>query len=170
MKLRRTNLKKWVGLAGMCLVLACHETPPAKLQTSPAKLQTPVEAAKPVSKSPLPLPQDIDAEPVDTHPVKLEPHPIQLQNGKSYVLNVAQGFELTVAAEGLKRVRFFAKSPDNRYFVTDMYNLTDNSKGAVYILKDFDPKQGRFAEVIPYLTGLRNPNSIAFWTDAQGVM
>ena len=99
---------------------------------------------------------------------RLVPHKITLANGKSFTLNVAEGFEINVAAEGLKRVRFMAKSPDDRIFVTDMYNLTDNTKGAVYILTDFDEATKRFKRVIPYMTGLRNPNSVAFYTDASG--
>ena len=38
----------------------------------------------------------------------------------------------------------------------------------MYILDSFDEKRRRFARVIPYLTNLRNPNSIAFYTDARG--
>src|ERR1044071_5926857 len=71
--------------------------------------------------------------------VKLVPNRVALSNGKSYTLNLPEGFGLSVAAEGLKRVRFMALSPDARVFVTDMYNLTDNTRGAVYILEDFDP-------------------------------
>jgi glucose/arabinose dehydrogenase len=100
---------------------------------------------------------------------KLVPQRISLASGKSFNLNIPEGFAINVAAEGLKRVRFMAKSPDNRIFVTDMYNLSDNKRGAVYILDDFDPISKTFKKVKPYLTGLRNPNSIAFYTDQQGV-
>ncbi|MCM3871368.1 MAG: PQQ-dependent sugar dehydrogenase [Pyrinomonadaceae bacterium] len=100
---------------------------------------------------------------------KLVPHRISLANGKSFDLNLPEGFDISVAAQGLKRVRFMAKSPDNRVFVTDMYNLTDNKRGVVYILDDFDPARKQFRKVIPYLTGLRNPNSVAFYTDQQQV-
>ena len=65
---------------------------------------------------------------------KLTPHKITLKNGKTFSLNAPAEFEIIPAAEGLKRVRFFAKAPDGRIFVTDMYNLTDNKRGAVYIL------------------------------------
>ena len=54
-------------------------------------------------------------------------------------------------------------------FVTDMYNLADNQRGVVYILDEFDPARKAFKKVTPYLTGLRNPNSIAFYIDQQGV-
>ena len=59
---------------------------------------------------------------------KLTPHRITLANGKSFDLNLPEGFEISVAVQGLKRVRFMAKSPDDRIFVTDMYNLTDNRR------------------------------------------
>ncbi len=101
--------------------------------------------------------------------LKLVPQRISLANGKSYNLNLPEGFGISVAAQGLKRVRFMARSPDGRIFVTDMYNLTDNSKGVVYILDHFNPAAESFKKVTPYLTGLRNPNSIAFYTDPNGV-
>jgi glucose/arabinose dehydrogenase len=100
--------------------------------------------------------------------LKLVPHKISLADGKTFELNLPEGFDITVAAEGLKRVRFMARSPDNRIFVTDMYNLTDNERGVVYILDDFDTRQGKFGKVTRYLTRLRNPNSITFYTDRNG--
>jgi glucose/arabinose dehydrogenase len=99
---------------------------------------------------------------------KLVPHKISLKNGKTFNLNLPAEYEIIPAAEGLKRVRFFAKSPDGRIFVTDMFNLTDNSKGAVYILDEFDEKTGKFGKVTPYLTNLKNPNSVQFYRDADG--
>jgi glucose/arabinose dehydrogenase len=100
--------------------------------------------------------------------LKLVPQQISLKNGRTFALNVPEGFDISVAAEGLKRVRFMARSPDNRIFVTDMYSLADNRRGAVYILEDFDARSGRFARVKTYMTRLRNPNSIAFYTDERG--
>jgi glucose/arabinose dehydrogenase len=100
--------------------------------------------------------------------LKLVPHRITLANGKTFDLNLPAGLGISVAAQGLKRVRFMAKSPDDRIFVTDMYNLTDNTKGVVYILDEFNPAKESFQKVTPYLTGLRNPNSIAFYTDQNG--
>ena len=83
---------------------------------------------------------------------KLTPHRISLANGKSFELNLPEGYEISVAAQGLKRVRFMALSPDNRLFVTDMYNLTDNRRGVVYILDQFDPNTHQFKKVTKYLT------------------
>jgi glucose/arabinose dehydrogenase len=97
------------------------------------------------------------------------PHRISLANGKSFDLNLPEAFAISVAAQGLRRVRFMAESPDDRIFVTDMYNKADNRKGVVYILDEFDPATRSFKKVTPYLTALRNPNSIAFYTDQDGV-
>jgi glucose/arabinose dehydrogenase len=95
-------------------------------------------------------------------------HHITLANGKSFDLRLPDGFDIAVAAQGLKRVRFMAQSPDDRIFVTDMYNLSDNKRGVVYILEDFDPATRQFKKLTKYLTGLRNPNSVAFYTDPSG--
>lgn len=99
---------------------------------------------------------------------RLVPHRITLANGKSFELNLPEGYEISVAVQGLKRVRFMALSPDKRIFVTDMYNLTDNRLGVVYILDQFDPKAYKFKKVTKYLSGLRNPNSVAFYKDSNG--
>lgn len=99
---------------------------------------------------------------------KLVPNKISLKNGLAFNLNMPADYEIIPAAEGLKRVRFFAKSPDGRIFVTDMHDLTDNRKGAVYILDEFDLESGKFTRITPYLTNLKNPNSAAFYTDRNG--
>ncbi len=104
--------------------------------------------------------------------LKLTPNRITLTKGRSagsFVLNLPKEFGITVAAEGLKRVRFMAKSPDGRIFVTDMFNLTDNNQGVIYILDQFDSSTKSFKKVTTYLKTLRNPNSIAFYTDPIGV-
>lgn len=106
--------------------------------------------------------------PADTSAPHLKPHRITLADGRSYTLNIPEGFDISVAAQGLRRVRFMAKAPDGRIFVTDMYNRADNKRGAVYILDQFDPASAKFGKVTPYLTGLRNPNSVAFYTEPDG--
>ena len=99
---------------------------------------------------------------------KLIPHSISLKNGKQFSLNLPSNYEIIPAAEGLKRVRFFAKAPDGRMFVTDMYDLSDNKKGTVYILDEWNATTGKFGKVISYMTGLKNPNSVQFYTDTNG--
>jgi glucose/arabinose dehydrogenase len=105
---------------------------------------------------------------IDTKVLKLTPHKVSLAGGKILTLNLPSDFDIVIAAQGLKRPRFFAKSPDNRIFLTTMYNRADNTRGAIYILDEFDQKSGQFKKIIPYLTNLRNPNSIAFYADPAG--
>lgn len=99
---------------------------------------------------------------------RLMPHHISLADGKSFDLNLPEGYEISIAAQGLRRVRFMALSPDNRIFVTDMFNKTDNRRGVVYILEQFDPKTRQFKKITKYLSELRNPNNLAFYTDQSG--
>lgn len=98
---------------------------------------------------------------------KLSPQNVTVGK-RSFALNLPREFSISVAAQGLKRVRFMSKSPDGRIFVTDMYNLADNTRGVVYLLDEFDRATKTFKKISPYLTGLRNPNSIAFFTDQTG--
>ena len=98
----------------------------------------------------------------------LVPQRVSLTNNRTFTLNLPAGFVITPAVQGLKRVRFMAESPDKRIFVTDMYNLSDNTRGVVYILDQFDTQTKTFKKVSTYLTNLRNPNSVAFYTDPQG--
>jgi glucose/arabinose dehydrogenase len=99
---------------------------------------------------------------------KLTPHKITLKTGKIFTLNLPENYEIIPAVEGLKRVRFFAKAPDGRIFVTDMHDLTDNNIGKVYILDDWNEETGKFGKVLTYMSNLKNPNSVAFYTDKQG--
>jgi glucose/arabinose dehydrogenase len=99
---------------------------------------------------------------------KLVPHAINTKDGRKFSLNLPADFEIIPAAEGFKRPRFFAMAPDGRIFVTDMYNLTDNKRGAVYILDGWNEKIGKFGRVVTYMTGLKNPNSVQFYRDPNG--
>jgi glucose/arabinose dehydrogenase len=100
--------------------------------------------------------------------LRLRAQRIALPGGGSAELSLPEGFAVRVAASGLRRVRFMALSPDRRVFVTDMYNLADNRRGAVYVLDRFDALKGSFNRVTPYLKNLRNPNSLAFYRDRDG--
>lgn len=98
----------------------------------------------------------------------LIPHQILLASGKTFNLNLPVGFDISVAAQGLHRVRFLARAPDGRIFTTDMHDRSDNSEGVVYILDGLDPDTGKFKRVTPYLRHLRNPNDVAFYKDGSG--
>lgn len=95
----------------------------------------------------------------------LTPHPIRLADGRTLTLNLPAPLTINVAAQGLRRVRFFAASPDHRIFVTDMYNRADNSLGRIFILDGWNDATHTFARTIPYLDHLRNPNNLAFYTE-----
>ena len=99
---------------------------------------------------------------------RLAAQKVTLKNGKSFNLSLPSNFEIIPAAEGFKRVRFFAKAPDGRIFVTDMYNLTDNKRGVIYILDGWNERSGKFAKVMQYMGGLHNPNSVQFYRDPNG--
>jgi glucose/arabinose dehydrogenase len=93
------------------------------------------------------------------------PRTLNYGSGKSITLTLPDAFDIQIAAIGLRRVRFFALSPDGRVFVTGMHDLSDNRLGSVFILEGWDPATNRFTRVTHYLDHLRNPNNIAFWTD-----
>ena len=92
-------------------------------------------------------------------------HTLPYAPGKTITLSLPQEFDINIAATGMKRVRFFAQAPDGRIFATSMYNLADNTHGAIYLLDGWNAKTHTFARTVKYLDGLRNPNNLAFWTD-----
>ncbi|MBS1802923.1 MAG: glucose/sorbosone dehydrogenase [Acidobacteria bacterium] len=92
-------------------------------------------------------------------------HTLNYAPGKQITLKLPESFDIGIAATGIKRVRFFAKSPDGRIFVTSMHDLSDNRLGAVYILEGWDERASRFNKITRYLNHLRNPNNLAFYTD-----
>ena len=93
------------------------------------------------------------------------PHTLAYAPGKSITLSLPGLFDINIAASGLRRVRFFAKSPDGRIFVTGMHDLADNTRGSVFILDGWDERSHTFTHFTHYLDHLRNPNNLAFWTD-----
>jgi glucose/arabinose dehydrogenase len=94
-------------------------------------------------------------------------HVLNYAPGESITLSLPDAFDIEIAARGIRRVRFFAQSPDDRIFVTSMHDLADNTHGSVLILEGWDARKHSFGRITPYLTHLRNPNSIAFWTDPK---
>jgi glucose/arabinose dehydrogenase len=103
-----------------------------------------------------------------TFAVVLTPQKISLRNGENFELNLPEDYEIIPAAQGLGRVRFFAKAPDGRIFVADTYNMSDNSNGTIYILDGWNAKTGKFEKITPYLKNLHIPNSVQFYTDEKG--
>ncbi len=93
------------------------------------------------------------------------PHTLNYAPGKSITLFLPEPFDINIAASGLHRVRFFARSPDGRIFATGMYDISDNTRGSIFILDGWNVQMHTFTRVTHFLDHLHNPNSIAFWTD-----
>jgi glucose/arabinose dehydrogenase len=85
------------------------------------------------------------------------------------ITSLPTSFSIARAADGLGRARFMAQSPDGRLFVPDMKNLSDNHDGKIFILDNFNEATKKFESQKVYLSGLRNPNSVAFYKDKQGI-
>ncbi len=115
-------------------------------------------------KSALVLLLGLSALPTLASPV-LTPHPVRLQRGSHFSLSLPARYSITPVVQGLKRPRFFALAPDGRIFVTQMHDKTDNTQGKVTILDGYNARTHSFARVTDYLSGLHNPNSVAFWHD-----
>ena len=104
----------------------------------------------------------------DHSPLELEDQAMTFGDGTEATFHVAKGFELSLVAEDLGKARFLTKSPDGRLFVPDMIDWNDNTEGSIYILENWNEETGRFEARHTYLTGLRNPHSLAFYKDASG--
>ena len=83
-------------------------------------------------------------------------------NSKAVTLSAPSSWKLHVAATGLNRVRFLTPTPDGRIIATDLRDLSDNTRGTLWMLSGLDAATGRFASVTAFLRNLRNPNSVAF--------
>ncbi len=52
---------------------------------------------------------------LDTTPVQLVAADVTLAKGRHFKLQIPEGYELKVAAEGMSRLRFLCPSPDGRH-------------------------------------------------------
>ncbi len=154
-----------VGICGLTLLYGCGEEEsnlPALDETLEKRPATPLSQTE-VEVPKIPGPANVD-------PLNLAPQVItltetaHLMKEKEFLLNVPEGFTITPVAEGMRRVRFMAFSPDGRLFATDMKDLSDNSAGKVWVLDDYDSATRRYGSRSAWLEGLRNPNNVAFYT------
>ena len=95
----------------------------------------------------------------------LQPHTLTYAPGQSITLSLPAMLDIDIAARGLHRVRFLTQAPDGRIFATGMWNLADNTQGAIFLLGGWNAQTHKFTHVTTYLDHLRNPNNVAFWTD-----
>jgi hypothetical protein len=94
---------------------------------------------------------------------------VSLNNGKKFTLTHFDNYVLSVVAQGYKHLRFMAKSPDDRLFVGEQTTLDDTHTGRVIILDHWNETTKKFDGSHVYLSGQRNPHSLAFYTDDSGV-
>lgn len=98
-------------------------------------------------------------------PLPLVGQEIKLKKGLTFNLYAPKGYKISVAYEGLNRLRFLSIAPDGRLFATDMFDRSDNKKGKVLIFEDWDETTKRFKTVKTYLSKLQNCNQVAFFND-----
>ena len=127
---------------------------------APAPVMVTDTAAKPVV-----FEADTTTLAANTQPAffSLTPHHIQLQKGVELDLQIPKGYNISIAYQGLKRLRFLAKSPDGRLFATDMRDKSDNKKGRVYIFDAWSDSLRAFTKIYTFLDNLHNPNQVAFY-------
>ena len=99
----------------------------------------------------------------DTLQLSFKEQEVMRDSNIVFKLRIPEGYSINVAARKLNRLRFLAKSPDGRLFVTDMHNLTDNKKGRVLVFEEWNDSLLMFGKVSEYLTGLHNPNQVEFY-------
>lgn len=165
---------------GGCLLAlgACSKGPARERATQVNVAPAPAPSASAIVA---PSPSDAAAVPIAPRVVEkgaasVVPHEemvfrgvsLTLQRGTTLDLRIPDDVAMNVASEGMKRARFMTESPDGRLFVTDLIDMSDNSRGIVYVLSDFDAKSHQFGKRTPYLSKQRNPNNVAFHTDSKG--
>jgi glucose/arabinose dehydrogenase len=101
-------------------------------------------------------------------PIELQEQAVELEDGTVATLRTAAGFDVSVAATDLGKARFMAWSPDGRLFVPDLVDYNLSREGRVLILDGWNEQSNRFETTHTYLSGLRGPNSVAFYTDEDG--
>lgn len=101
-------------------------------------------------------------------PIELKSRTVVFEDGTEANFSLASEFDLNIAAENIGKARFIAISSDERMFVPDMIDWNLNREGRIIILEDFDDETHRFKSRSIYLSGLRGPNGVAFYTDRDG--
>lgn len=161
-RFRLNNKFVAIGVSAICIILLAT----GALKVIPGKGETSSGQQTPPN-----LPSTQEAQPRTQPPADLsfvQQDIVTATGDGSFTLRVAQPFRLTVAAEGLGKARFMAWSPDGRLFVPDMVNMNLSHEGKLYVLEDFDPQTKRFRKTSVYLSHLRRPHSVAFYTDPEG--
>lgn len=152
------------GLLTIMAVAAGCASPEGKAPAIEQQDSTALSDTSTVVDGPQGMP--LDSLPYVGGPIKLVPARVHLAKGLDFTLNIPEGCELKVAAEGFERLRFMCRLPDDQLLVTDMHDLTDNKQGKVYLLSGWNADSGRYTERRVLLSGLRNPNQVLVHTDS----
>ena len=107
-------------------------------------------------------------EEISPQPITLEARTITSSAGIETTFRLPKEFNITVVAEELGKARFMAMSPDGRLFVPDLVNYELSHEGKIWVLEDFNEETGQFETKHEYLSDLRGPNDVAFYTDEDG--
>jgi glucose/arabinose dehydrogenase len=97
--------------------------------------------------------------------VTLGQQAVLLKKGIVLNLKIPKGYHISVAADGMRRLRFLAKSPDGRLFGTDMHSLADNKRGKIYVFEEWDDTAKQFKKITAFAEKLHNPNQVMFYAD-----
>ncbi|GHM99536.1 sorbosone dehydrogenase [Cytophagales bacterium WSM2-2] len=151
----RTLLKAWLIISVVYIIVSC-DSRKEKSTTSEASKDSVNTVSDELNQDQLP----IDTSAIEFADVKIE-HP----RGDTFSLRIPKDFKIKIVATGLMRPRFMDFDPDGNLFVTDMYNLADNSRGAIY--KYEIRETYNLVNRVTYLSGLRNPNSAVFHIDKE---
>ena len=93
-------------------------------------------------------------------------HTIHLNkdSGIDFKLEIPEGYKISVAYQGLKRLRFLDQSPDGKLISTDMINKDDNKKGIILWFRNWNEETKSFETADTILKSLHNPNQASFYT------
>jgi len=154
-------MSKILAIAFLLFLCACNEEGTTKESLTDTSKPKPVQLIHPDSVNIQPPFIINQSDKV----IRLTPRKIHLAKGKDFTLNIPEGFEISIAAEGLNRLRFLAKSPDGRLFATDMHDKSDNKKGKLLLFDNWNENTKKFDSITQYLEALHNPNQVVFYNN-----
>ena len=161
MKILITGLALLILLAGGAVAfISLDNEEIVENESAPEEQETDVVAEEEAPAAP--------TEPVPLPDVELTDEIVTFETGKEVTFSVAEPFDMTIAAAELGKVRFMTMSPDGRLFVPDLVDYLLSREGRIIILEDFNEETKQFETTHTYLSGLRGPNSVAFYTDESG--
>lgn len=109
----------------------------------------------------------VDDDSEESSSINLESETIAFQNGQEAEFRIDDNFDISIAARDLGKARFITESPNGRFFVPDMVDYELSHEGQIFILDDFNENTHEFESKTTYLSNLRGPHDVAFYTDSE---